>query len=204
MAFLFVTAAAVGFGPNSLAILNGTKENPPLLVHLHAVAMASWLILLATQASLVAAGKQHLHRRLGMVSVVLAPIIILIMIFLAFPLPVDSEHTVGIAVIQIKRITLFSLFYIWAFRVRRTDSESHKRLMFLATLVVIDAAVNRMRWFLPDFGIDNRMALTRFYELFLILPIVIYDFKKLGRLHRVNAIGLSLVIAFSIVGSLLW
>ncbi len=87
MAFLFVATAAVGFAPNSIAILTGTKTIPPLIIHAHALAMASWLILLATQASLVAANKRHIHRRLGMVSVILAPTIVILMISLAFPLP---------------------------------------------------------------------------------------------------------------------
>jgi hypothetical protein len=204
MAFLFVVAATVGFAPNSIAILTGTKTIPPLIIHAHALAMASWLVLLATQASLVAANKRHIHRRLGMVSVILAPIIVILMISLAFPLPGEGEHAQGIAVIQIKRITLFSLFFIWAFVARKTDSESHKRLMFLATLVVIDAAVNRMRWFLPGFGFDNNMALTHAYELLLLVPILVYDIKKLGRVHRVNLIGTTLIVAFSIVGSALW
>ena len=204
MAFLFVAAAAVGFAPNSIAILTGAKTIPPLIIHAHALAMASWLILLATQASLVAANKRHIHRRLGMVSVILAPIIVILMISLAFPLPGQGEHAIGISVIQIKRITLFSLFFIWAFVVRKNDSDSHKRLMFLATLVVIDAAVNRMRWFLPKFGFENNMAITHAYELLLLVPILVYDIKKLGRVHRVNLIGTILIVAFSIVGSALW
>jgi len=37
MAFVFASAAIIGFTPNSLAILDGTKENPPPLVHVHAM-----------------------------------------------------------------------------------------------------------------------------------------------------------------------
>ncbi len=139
-----------------------------------------------------------------MVSVILAPIIAILMISLAFPLPGEGEHAQGIRVIQIKRITLFSLFIIWVFVARRTDSESHKRLMFLATLVVIDAAVNRMSWFLPRFGFDNDMALTHAYELLLLVPIFVYDIKKLGRVHKANLIGTTLIVLFSIVGSALY
>ena len=204
MAFLFVATAAVGFAPNSIAILTGAKTVPPLLVHAHALAMASWLTLLATQASLVTANKRHIHRRLGMVSVVLAPIIVILMISLAFPLPGERGHAQGIAVIQIKRVTLFSLFFVWAFVARKTDLEAHKRLMFLTTLVLIDAAVNRMSWFLPSFGIENRMAVSHAYELLLLVQILVFDKIKLGHIHRVNLIGTSLVAAFTIVASALW
>ena len=130
MAFIFVVTAAVGFGPNSIAILNGTNTNPPLTSHLHAFAMASWLILLATQAT-------------------------------------------------------------------------HKRLMFLATLAVVDAAVNRMR-FLPGFGFNNPMAVWHTYELLLLVPVFASDLAKLGHIHSVNLIGISLIIGFTVVASVLW
>ena len=36
MALLFVATAAIGFTPNSVAILSGEKANPALIVHIHA------------------------------------------------------------------------------------------------------------------------------------------------------------------------
>ncbi len=76
--------------------------------------------------------------------------------------------------------------------------------MFLTTLVLIDAPVNRMSWFLPSFGIENRMAVSHAYELLLLVPILVFDKTKLGHIHRVNLIGTSLVVAFTIVASALW
>ena len=203
MAVLFVATAVIGFGPNSVAILNGTKANPPFIIHLHAAAMTSWLALLMAQATLIANGNRRLHRKLGIVSVVLAPIMVAIMFVLAFPLPEGREHVNAIAVIQVKRITLFSLFFTWAFLSRKSDTAAHRRLMFLATLVVLDAAFNRMT-FLPAFGYENLIAVRHAWELVLLVPIATYDLLTTGRLHHVNAIGIPLIIAFSIVASLLW
>jgi hypothetical protein len=199
MAMLFAATAIAGFTPNSIAILSATKTNPPLLIHFHAAAMSSWLLLLAAQATLVASNKTHIHKRLGMVSVVLAPIIVMLMLAIKIPLFLDGDFatTTG-GVIQIKRISLFSIFYVWAFLSRRTDSAAHKRLMFLATLVVIDAAFNRLLW-LPTFGFENFRAVRNAYQLLLLAPLLVYDILKLGRIHRVNIIGSCLVIAFMIV-----
>jgi hypothetical protein len=204
MAIVFASAAIIGFTPNSLAILAGTKETPPLLAHFHAAAMSSWLLLLSTQATLVASGNLRFHKRLGMVSLVLAPIIVTIMIMLTFPLFQGGEHTNGWGVIQIKRVTLFSSFFLLALYARKHDSESHKRLMFLATLVVMDAAFNRMLWFLPDFGFTNRMVLMHAYELVLLVPLLTYDWIRTGQIHRVYLIGIPIIVAFSVVASILW
>jgi len=201
MAFLFAATAIAGFTPNSLAILAGTKDSPPLIIHIHAAAMSSWLLLLATQATLVATDRTHLHRRLGMVSVVLATIIIGLMLAIKIPLFMQEGFiTSSRGVIQTKRIVLFSLFYVWAFRSRKTDSAAHKRLMFLATLVVLDAAFNRLTW-LPMFGFESKLAVRHVYELFLLVPLLVYDKLRLGHFHRVNVIGISLIVAFTILAS---
>ena len=203
MAVLFAATAIAGFTPNSIAILSGTKASPPLIIHFHAAAMSSWLLLLAVQATLVASNKTHIHKRLGMVSVVLAPIIVFLMLAIKIPLFLDSDFaTSARGVVQIKRISLFSIFYVWAFLSRKTDSAAHKRLMFLATLVIIDAAFNRLFW-LPMFGFENVLAVRQVYVLILLVPLLVYDVLKSGRIHRVNIIGSCLVVAFTIVASAL-
>jgi hypothetical protein len=204
MAFLFAATAIAGFTPNSLAILAGTKDSPPLIIHIHAAAMSSWLLLLTTQATLVAANKRNLHKRLGMVSIVLAPFIVALMLAIKVPgFLADDFEMNGRHLIQFKRISLFSLFYVWAFMSRKTDSAAHKRLMFLATLIVIDAAFNRLTW-LPTFGIENFIAVRHTYELLLLVPIFVYDMVKLGHIHRVNVVGTCLVVGFTIAASTIW
>jgi hypothetical protein len=204
MAFLFAGTAIVGFTPNSLAILAGTKESPPLIIHIHAAAMSSWLLLLTVQASLVAANRTHIHRRLGMASLVLAPFIIALMLAIKIPGFLADEFEFGHSNLNdIKRIALFTLFYTWAFASRKADSEAHKRLMFLATLVVMDAVFNRLNW-LPMFSLENGFAVRHTYELFLLLPLLVYDKIKLGHIHRVNVIGTCLVVGFTIVASLMF
>ena len=76
MALLLFAIAFFGFLPNSHAILTGQRENPPLIVHVHAAAMLAWLVLLLTQSTLMAAQKRALHFRLGLAALGLAPIII--------------------------------------------------------------------------------------------------------------------------------
>ena len=203
MAMLFAATAIAGFTPNSIAILSGTKTNPPLIIHFHAAAMSSWLLLLTVQATLVASNKTHIHKRLGMVSIVLAPTILFLMLAIKIPLFLEGDFaTTAGGVIQIKRISLFSIYYVWAFLSRKTDSAAHKRLMFLATLVVIDAAFNRLLW-LPTLGFENVRMVRHVYQLVLLVPLLVYDILKLGRVHRVNIIGSCLVIAFTIVASAL-
>jgi hypothetical protein len=58
MTVLFLAAALVGFGPNTLAILAGTRavRTPTPLFDAHAVLMFGWLLVMVTQTRLTAAG----------------------------------------------------------------------------------------------------------------------------------------------------
>src|SRR5262245_56957575 len=78
LTILIALVAIVGFAPNSSGILAGTIPTPPLIVHLHAAAMAAWLLLLVVQAGLVTAGRRDLHMRLGLASLGLAPTILVL------------------------------------------------------------------------------------------------------------------------------
>ena len=201
MAVLFASTAIVGFAPNSLAILEGTKENPPLLIHVHAAAMSMWLMLLFTQAMLVATGNLHHHMRLGTVSLVLAPNIVIIMILITYSQIQSGSAPAWLVATQVKRVTLFTLFFVWAMAVRRRDSEAHKRLLFLATFVVLDAAFNRMLWFLPDLGYAPTV---RLFELVLLVPLLTYDWVTVGRLNKVYVIGVPIILAGSIAIVFFW
>jgi len=82
MAMLFILVAAVGFGPRLFATLEGTRPVEAPLVHVHAVLMGSWLLLFLAQSSLVATDRRQLHQRLGQVSFVLAPLMLILMVVL--------------------------------------------------------------------------------------------------------------------------
>src|SRR5947209_7884804 len=52
-------------------------------VHVHGIALFTWSVLLIVQPWLVRSGRLALHRRLGKVSYVLAPVIVLSTVLLA-------------------------------------------------------------------------------------------------------------------------
>jgi hypothetical protein len=60
-------------------------KSPPLVVHLHAVVMASWVSLLAMQATLSLVGRMDLHRKWGLASLVVAPLVLTMLVVLLVP-----------------------------------------------------------------------------------------------------------------------
>ncbi len=209
MAWLLVVVAVAGFAPRSIAIVGGSMANPPPIVHFHAAVMASWTILLAVQASLSLAGRMDLHRRLGMASLVVAPAVLLMLIAVTIVRQNDAAGTPAAPIVnnilflQIRAIVLFPLFVVWGWRTRRSDPQSHKRAMLLATLMLLDAGIARMGW-LPFNAFPFSYLAVHLYLLLLFVPPLVYDWVRLGRVHRTWLIGLALIVPWVVVTEFVW
>ena len=83
----FIVIVLAGFIPSSLgkiaAVQSGARPPFPLILHMHALLMGSFLLLLLAQTTLVATGRQALHMRLGLASMVIAPAIVVVGLLLA-------------------------------------------------------------------------------------------------------------------------
>jgi hypothetical protein len=209
MAWLLVIVAIAGFAPRSLAIVSGVMPNPPLVVHLHAAVMASWTALLAVQATLSLVGRMDLHRKWGLASLVVAPLVLIMLIAITIIRQNDAAGTPAgplvnnILFVQIRSIVLFPLFFVWALRTRRTDPQMHKRMMLLSTLMLLDAAIARMNW-LPYNAFPNDYLAVHLYLLLLLVPALLYDLIKSGRIHRAWVWGLVLMLPWVVAAEFVW
>lgn len=206
---LFALTAVVGFAPRSAAILSGILPNPPLSVHVHAALMSLWLLLLVVQSALVAGRRRYLHATLGLGSLVLVPLILTSMVLATLDtyglMQAAGAGMLGssILLLQIRGVLLFSLFFWWGFRTRRSDRATHKRMMLLCTFVLMDAAIGRMNW-LPFNDITVTINWAFLYHFVLLLPILAYDWLRFGRLHQVWVVGLALYLPFVLLTCALW
>ncbi len=209
MAWLFVVVAVVGFGPRSTAILGGAMANPPLIVHMHAAVMASWVLLLAAQASLSVAGRIDLHRKLGLAALALAPAVLVMLAAVTVARQTAAAGTPAheivnnILFLQIRSILLFPLFFIWAMATRASDPQTHKRMILLATLMLLDAAIARMSW-LPFNAFPTSYLAVHVYLVLLLVPAMVYDLVRLGRVHRAYVWGLAIVVPWVVATELVW
>lgn len=166
---------------------------PPLLI-LHGLVFSSWIVLLLVQTTLITAKKPRLHKRLGIAGAVLALLVIVVGVSTAIlRTKVDASTGSGplaFLTIPLGDMLVFGILVGCALKFRhRVDV--HKRLMILATLTILPAAVAR----LPLGFIFRIHPLTVFAlsDLFIV-PLFVYDFLKSGRLHRATILGGLLLI----------
>jgi hypothetical protein len=222
MAALFIVVAVIGFGPRSLAIVTGQMPVPALIVHIHAATMSAWLALFLAQTLLMRSGRHAAHRSLGVASFVIAPAMFITMSLLvigisisvldpaaAAPLEVRARSFAFMTFVMARAALLFGLFYVWAFLTRKTDRETHKRMMVLATFVVIDAALGRMTWLPGAAGgqfmtADAGYDAIHFYQLLLIVPAIANDLLKRKRVHWSYLLGTGLFLACVMATHVAW
>ena len=231
LAIWFVIAAIASFAPTSSALVSrvysGQQPVPPFIVHFHAASMSLWLVLLLTQSILGHTKRRRIHRRLGLLSLLLAPCILFSMygmdlwgvetfnvestVVASAVAPPEritqlKEYASSILLIHGASYLLFPAFYLWAFLVRRKDNETHKRLMILATLVLMIPGLGRLlsiTHVLPDFGMSLLDA-RHFYLLVLIAPALVYEVIKRRIPHRAYLVGVALLVGWMVTAHYLW
>jgi len=151
MALACASVAVIGFAPTFWVPLSRRALDVHPLTHVHALVFYSWLALFIRQTSLAASGRLVRHRELGILGVALATA----MTFIGVGMAVDSikrseaagfgEAGRAFSIVSLSAITLFAVLFALAIRAVRKP-EVHKRLMLVATVSLLQAAVGR--WFL--------------------------------------------------------
>lgn len=173
----------------------GTPALTPLL-HLHGVVFTSWLVLLLAQTALVAANRTGVHRRLGMAGAVVAVLMVLVGTTTAIvrakvvEVPPGSPSPLAFLTIPLGDMLVFATLVGAGFYFRRR-ADVHKRLMLLATVAILPAAVARLPFaFIQQAG---PLAFFGLPDLFILVCLA-YDLVSRGRFHRANVWGGLLVV----------
>lgn len=162
----------------------------------HGLAFTAWVLLLLVQTTLIARGSVGLHRKIGAFGVALAIVMVVLGVLAALIAAHRPTGFVGIPVpplqflaVPLFGIALFAIFVTLAVA-RRRDTQSHKRLMLLASVQLVTAAI--ARWpVISNFGPPAFFGIT---DLFIV-ALAIWDFRTRGRLHPVTLWGGLLAIA---------
>jgi hypothetical protein len=163
-----------------------------VLVHVHGALFTAWVLLFIVQTALVAGGRIAVHRRLGVAGAVLAAAMIVAGTSIAIATAERGSAPVGadplaFLIIPLFDMVLFAAFVTAALALRR-DKEAHKRLMLLAYISIIVAAMARLPGVL-------RGGPPAFFGLAILLVVVagIYDFLSRRRVHKVYLWGGALI-----------
>jgi hypothetical protein len=200
MALSCIAVAFLGFAPTYwLPMATGSFPSMPV-IHFHGMLFFTWTLYFAFQTWLAASGRVARHRTIGMIGVSLATAMT-IFGFLAAVNAMKRSAALGLtdagiafAIVPLSGILFFAVIFSLAIANTR-QPETHKRLMLLAGISILDAAV--ARWFLtflapagppgpPPVEITIIPALVAYL---LLVPAIIFDWRSQGRAHPVYIYG---------------
>jgi len=191
--------ALLAFWPRYLAQLGEQRD---IRFHFHAVALGGWCLLLILQAYLIRTNRRDVHRQVGKISYVWAPLVALSIPILAQVgrTPEDLTGARMVFVLGILGDTiLFTTAYTLAM-LNRKKAAIHARYMVCTGIVVSPAIFDRL--FSNYLGIEARvgedgirlaMILALLAAELLLAGLVLWDRKSIGT-RRVFALMLGVVV----------
>jgi len=189
----------VGFAPTFY--LKAVFATPPLtaLAHLHGVVFTAWMVVLIAQTRLVANGRIDMHRRLGIAGAGIAAAMIVVGLMTAIAAaargftPPNGPPPLAFLTIPFFDIVAFAGLVLAGLSLRSAP-ETHKRLMILATISIVDAAVARL-------PVPFEMSPPVFFALadLFIVAVVVHDLATRGRLHRATIWGGLWIVALQVI-----
>ncbi|CAA9354638.1 MAG: FIG00440904: hypothetical protein [uncultured Gemmatimonadetes bacterium] len=209
-----LVVAVIGFAPTYwLPLVRGTLDLAPI-AHVHAAVFYGWTLLFLLQSWLVAQGRLTRHREWGVFGVALATT----MCFVGMAAAMNSlgrataaglgDAARPFSIVPVSGIAFFALLFTAAL-LRVRQPQVHKRLMLVATVSLLQAAVGR--WFLiflapaaagggpagpPPVFVTVMPALV---SDLLIVAAMVHDRRTTGRVHRVYWIAGGALLALQVL-----
>jgi hypothetical protein len=148
LALIIASVVVAGFSQTFNARLLHPPSPRPSIIYFHVAVFASWVILFILQTGLIGAGNVKLHRKVGVLGIVLGVTLVItgvataIVSIRAYTQPGHTDPAPFLAVFlndMIEFSVFFGLAIYW-----RKKPEFHRRLMFIATCTLMSAPVIRL------------------------------------------------------------
>jgi hypothetical protein len=168
------------------------------IFYVHGAFFSAWCVLLVIQAMLVGVGRTDVHRKVGVLGVVIA--LGMVILGVAGALIAANRPTgfngVPVPPLQFLVVPLFDIAFFSTFVglgvANRTNPQSHKRWMVLATVALLAAAFARWPYV---WQIGNPFLYFGLADLFIV-ALAFWDFRTRGNLHPVTRWGgLALIVS---------
>ncbi len=210
MALSCIAVAFLGFAPTYFVPMAAGKFPPMPAVHFHGLLFFAWTLYFAFQSWLAASGQVMRHRTIGMIGVSLATAMTLSG-FLVAVNAMQRSAAIGMtgegitfAIVPLSGVLFFAVVFTLAIGYIRRK-EIHKRLMLLASISLLDAAV--ARWFLTFLAPPGAIGPPpvpvtippAFVAYLLLVAAIVYDWRTNGRPHPVYVYGGIALIAMKLL-----
>lgn len=202
MSLLMASIVVWGFSRSVNQNLFHASPPRPLLLWIHGTAFSTWIVFFILQSALVRVRRVTVHRTLGWFGATLAACMTVLgftiaIVMTRFDITVLHQKDVASFLsIPFEDMIIFgscvALAIYW-----RKKPDYHRRLIFMATCLLMDAPVGRF-----DFIFDNNLFFP-FLDCLILLGLA-RDWFVDGRVHKVYLYALPPIIALQSLAMYAW
>jgi FtsH-binding integral membrane protein len=184
MALLLLATVALGFARTYFLAGIFNAPLPSRVIHVHGAVFTAWILFLVAQTTLVSAGRVDIHRRIGIAGFLLACLMVVVGVWAGTNALGRDFHPPGVDaktfyIIPMTDMLIFAVLIFFAYR-GRFNSAAHKRIIIVATVALMIAAV--ARW--PFAMVHRNPLAASFVTYVFLLGLVAYDLWSTRRVHR--------------------
>lgn len=210
MALACAATAFLGFAPTYWVPLAHRTFSASPVIHFHGLLFFTWSLYFVIQTWLAASGRVVNHRSFGIVGVSLATAMTIFGFLASVHVMKHSaalgqtEAGISFSIVPMSGIAFFAIVFVLAIMNTRRP-EIHKRLMLLAAVSILDAAI--ARWFLtflappgppgpPPVPVTIAPAVV---AALLLVVAMVRDWRAEGRVHPVYITGTLALLAVKVL-----
>lgn len=189
MGLVGLLAVLVGFSKTFIHPISTGNFKAPVIIYIHAAFAFSWIMLFVIQTFLIRFNKTKTHMQLGVVGLFIA-IGVAVTIIPAGLHVVEKELKQGLGEVAISGIVgnctsaLMFLVLVLAGIYYRKNPQTHKRLLLLATIIVLWPAWFRFRHFFPSIDRPEIWFAVVLADSLIVISWI-RDKLIIGRVHQV-------------------
>jgi hypothetical protein len=194
MAWVMLVIVFFGFAPTLYLRVLGTEQLPAALqkipghLYSHGAALTAWFLLFCTQATLIALRRPNIHRTLGLLASIAAIAVVVTTLItiqqaIAHPVRVSLGDNPVMFFMNALGVLQFAVLVVCGI-LFRNRSETHKRLMYLASVPLLSAAISR----LPG-AVSLPVAAVANVSLIFLLLLIARDLLSDRKLHPATIWG---------------
>ncbi len=193
MAIAIAFVVLVGFARTYYLRPQYVDQGLPLYLHAHGAVFTGWIALLVVQTTLIATRRTPLHRTIGWAGAGMAALVVIVGVTTAIVFGrgnIDAgfgDEVRAFMTTPFFSMTAFAIL-VTAAILYRARPQTHKRLMLLATINLLDAPI--ARW--P--GAPGPIAVYVLVDLFIAAAIA-YDLAMRRRVEPAYVWGGAIVVA---------
>jgi hypothetical protein len=180
---LMLILSFIAFSDNLITDVGQESNSDPKFI-IHGLFCFAWFIIFVIQTNFIRKGNYSAHKKLGIIGVIVAAGVFISTLYIFIVIFESWEAMPFFAKANRFFMPTYALFIYLAYTYR-TQSENHKRFMYVATLYMLGPILDRASEHLYlDVFIFNSVIWNG-----LFISLFVYDWLTIKKIHPISYIG---------------